>query len=156
MFRRFWSKIQAIGVALQSILLLVIRLYWGYQFFTTGLGKLQHLDNVAGYFQSLGIPFAYANALLAGSTEMIGGILLFFGLFARIAAIPLFVVMCVAYLSASRDALVQLFTEFNPDPFFQATPFLFLYAIAIVFCFGPGKISLDYFVTGAYKTKAMT
>ena len=46
----------AIGRFLQSPLLLVIRVYWGWQFFLTGKGKLEHLPRTTAFFQSLGIP----------------------------------------------------------------------------------------------------
>jgi putative oxidoreductase len=155
MFYSFWNGIRRIGIFLQSPFLLLIRLYWGYQFAITGFGKFLHLADTSAYFQSLGIPFPYFNTIMASSTEMIGGILLLLGLFSRIASIPLAAVMVVSYLTAGYDTLVALFINFNPDPFVSHTSFLFLYAVLIVFCFGPGKISLDYWLTGAYKTKEM-
>ena len=36
---------------LQPLLLLVIRLYWGWQFFIDGKGKLQNLDKVDRLFR---------------------------------------------------------------------------------------------------------
>ena len=45
--------------SLRSPLLLAIRLYWGWQFWTDGWGKLTHLDKVAGFFTSLGLPAAF-------------------------------------------------------------------------------------------------
>lgn len=150
-----WNRVKVIGNFLQSPLLLIIRLYWGYQLAITGLGKFLHLGNTADYFHTLGIPFPFLNAILAGSTEMIGGILLFLGLFSRIAAIPVLFVMAVAYATANHDSLIALFTQFDPDPFFKESPFLFAYAALLIFCFGPGKLSIDYWLTGAYKNKQM-
>jgi putative oxidoreductase len=155
MLQKLLAGIIWIGNFLQSPLLLLIRLYWGYKFTTTGFGKLINLMNVADYFQSLGIPFPVANTLLAGSTEMLCGALLLLGLFARIASIPLIGVMTVAFLTAGRDSLVSLLTDHDPSGFFQETPFLFAYAALLVFCFGPGKLSLDYWLSRAYKNKEM-
>jgi putative oxidoreductase len=155
MFLNLWNLLNKLGNFLSSYLLLVIRLYWGYQFLITGFGKLTHLDNISNYFQSLGIPFPLFNATLTGCTEMIGGGLLLIGLFSRIAAIPLLGVMTVAYLTAESDSLVILFTHLDPSQFFIRTPFLFAYATLLVFCFGPGKISFDYWITGAYRSKKM-
>lgn len=155
MFKSIWNGFKWLGDSLQSPLLLVLRLYWGYQFAVTGYGKLLNLGGVSEYFQSLGIPFPYLNALLAGSTEFIGGTLLFVGLFSRIIPIPLLGVMLVAYITTASDSLISLFLQFNPEPFFRETPFLFAYATLLVFCFGPGKISVDYWFTGAYKNKEM-
>lgn len=140
--------IKNFGNALQSPLLLLIRLFWGYQFFISGLGKFLHLDDIAQFFGSLGIPFPYWNVVLAGSAELIGGALLFVGLFSRIVSIPLLATMLVAYATAHRDSLISL-AGLDPEPFLQQGPFLFAYAAVIVFCFGPGKFSLDYLLTDA-------
>jgi len=155
MLKSFWEGIRTIGNSLQSPLLLIVRLFWGYQFALTGYGKLLHLDRIAAYFQSLEIPFPFANAVLASSVETIGGVLLFLGLFSRIAAIPLLGVMTTAYITAGRNTLVSLFTELDPHPFLQHVTFLFMFAALIIFCFGPGKISLDYWLSDAHKKKEM-
>jgi len=149
------TKIKSIGNFLSSPFLLIIRLYWGYQFALTGFGKFLALGTIAAYFQSLGIPFPYVNAIFAATIELLCGTLLFLGFYSRMAVIPLFGVMFIAYLTAGHDALIALITRFNPTPFFNDTAFLFLYAITIVFCFGPGKISLDYFLTRTGKDKEM-
>jgi putative oxidoreductase len=131
-----------IGVSsLQSVFLLVIRLYWGWQFFQTGLGKLMHIDKIIGFFQSLGIPLPALNAYLAGTTECLGGLCLFLGLASRLITIPLIFIMIIAYATAEREALQSLFTD--PDKFTSADPFLFLLTAVIVFLFGPGWISVD-------------
>jgi putative oxidoreductase len=141
MFRRTHTALSAIGGFLQSPLLLVIRLYWGWQFFIDGKGKLQNLDRVASYFASLNIPMPRLNVILAASTQCIFGLLLLAGLFTRFAALALIGVMCVAYATAEKAALHAIFSD--TDKFVTATPFLFLFAAVIVFAFGPGKLSLD-------------
>lgn len=139
------SKIHALlakaGHFLQSPLLLLIRVYWGWQFIGTGWGKLHKLGDVTKYFASLNIPAPHLNAILAASTETICGLLLILGLFSRFASLALIAVMCVAYSTAEREALNALFSD--TDKFFGAAPFLFLYASVLVFAFGPGKIALD-------------
>src|SRR5271169_459449 len=89
---------------LQSPFLLIIRLYWGWQFFLTGKGKLMNLDRTAGFFASLHIPMPKLNAVMAGSTECFGGLLLLLGLGSRIATVALIGTMIVAYLPADSDA----------------------------------------------------
>ena len=139
------SKLSAllakVGALLQSPLLLVIRLYWGWQFLQTGKGKLMHLDRTASFFASLNIPAPKLNAIFASCTECSCGLLLLLGLFSRFASPALISVMCVAYITADSEALHGIFT--NPDKFLSADPFLFLFAALIIFTFGPGKISLD-------------
>jgi putative oxidoreductase len=143
------SFLVTIGRFLQSPLLLVIRLYWGWQFFVDGKGKLTHLDRVTAYFASLNIPAPRLNCIFASTTECVCGMLLFLGLLSRFAALALIGVMSVAYLTAEREALNSFFSD--PDKFTGATPFLFLFASVLVFAFGPGKISIDQLV---FKDKA--
>jgi putative oxidoreductase len=131
----------ALGGLLQPVFLLAVRLYWGWGFFGTGKGKLAHLDKVTGYFQSLNIPMPHLNAIVAGSVETVGGLLLVVGLFSRIVTLPLMFTLAIAYLTAESDALHAFFSD--PDKFTGATPFLFLFAMLIIFVFGPGCISLD-------------
>jgi putative oxidoreductase len=138
------SLLAAIGRFLQCPVLLVIRLYWGWQFFLTGRGKLEHLDKTTAFFGSLGIPAPHLNAIMAASTECTCGLLLLAGLFSRFATVALIGVMCVAYWTADHEAVTSIFSD--PDKFTGADPFLFLYASVLVFCFGPGKIALDTFI----------
>ncbi len=42
---------------LQSPFLLVVRLYWGWQFAQTGWGKLHNLPQITQFFSSLHLPF---------------------------------------------------------------------------------------------------
>ena len=139
--RPFLAKLDRAADFLQSPVLLGIRLYWGWQFAQTGWGKLMHLDRTAGYFESLDIPLPKINAIMAGGTECVGGLLLALGLFARPAAVPLIFTMLVAYWTADREALNAIGSD--PDKFVTAAPFLFLLASLIVLVFGPGKLSLD-------------
>jgi putative oxidoreductase len=133
--------LEKIGSIVQCPLLLAIRLYWGWQFFVDGRGKLQNLDKVAHYFASLDIPMPRLNVILAASTQMVCGLMLAAGLLSRLASLPLIGVMCVAYLTAESDSLHTIFS--NPDKFVTRDPFLFLYASVLILAFGPGKFSLD-------------
>ncbi len=126
---------------LQSPLLLAVRLYWGWQFFQTGLGKLMHISKVIEFFTSLGIPFPAFNAYFVSSLECVGGVLLFLGLGSRVIALPLTIDMLVAYITADREALSSIFSD--PGKFYAADPYTFFFASLLVLIFGPGKISLD-------------
>ncbi len=121
--------------------LLGIRLYWGWQFFQTGTGKLSDISAPTAFFKELGIPFPEVNAYIAGCTECFGGLLLLLGLFTRITCVPLICVMFVAYGTAHLDVVKTIFSD--PDSFVTAPPFLFLLAAVTVFIFGPGKFSVD-------------
>jgi len=138
------TLLTSVGNSLQSVLLLIIRLYWGWQFFLTGKGKLMNLERTAGYFESIDIPLPKVNAILAGTTECVGGLLLLVGFASRVISVPLMFVMVIAYVTADSEALRAMLSD--PDKFLGAAPFLFLLASVIIFTFGPGKLSLDSFL----------
>lgn len=137
-------RISSLGNLLQTPLLLAIRLFWGWQFMITGWGKLNNLERTAGFFNDLHLPFPHLNAILAGGVECFGGALLLIGLASRLAALPLIVTMLVAYATADHEALAAIFSD--PDKFFSAAPFLFLFASLIILAFGPGAVSVDHWL----------
>lgn len=143
-FEKMHAKKLQILEHVKSPLLLAIRLYWGWQFFQTGLGKLQNVDRTAGFFTNLGIPFPHLNVYLAGTTEAVGGILLMLGLASRMVPFALIFTMVVAYMTAHREAVTQIFSK--PDDFVTAPPFLFLFASVLVLVFGPGIFSVDHLI----------
>jgi putative oxidoreductase len=151
LIEKFYGGLITVGRNLQSPLLLIIRLYWGWQFFQTGKGKLMDVSKPAQFFASLGIPFPYLQAILVGCTECFGGLLLLAGLASRLISIPLGILLTVAYFTADIDRVRVIFSD--PDKFVTADEFLFLFTIVIVFAFGPGALSLDTLITKYIKTK---
>src|ERR1700677_269316 len=141
LFRPWYQRLIKAASLLQSPLLLAMRLYWGWQFFGTGKGKLMNHEKVTMFFDSLHIPFPSFNAYLAGGTECVGGLLLLVGLGSRLVCLPLIFVLFIAYVTAESESLKAIFTD--PDKFTGATPFLFLVACVVVLAFGPGKFSVD-------------
>jgi putative oxidoreductase len=130
-----------VGNSLQSAFLLVVRLYFGWQFAQAGWGKLHRMPDVIQFFASLGIPAPAANAWFVSLLEFVGGILLMVGIGSRLLSLLSVGDMLVAYLTADRDAFFGFFT--HPDKFAAAAPFVFLWAWLIILIFGPGKISID-------------
>ena len=127
--------------SLQSLFLLAVRLYWGWQFFQSGWGKFHRLPQVVQFFTSLGIPMPAANAYFVSGLEVVGGILLAIGLGGRLIALPLAFDMVIAYVTADREALGSIFSD--PGKFYNADPFTFLMASLIVLVFGSGLFSVD-------------
>jgi putative oxidoreductase len=122
----------------QSAVLLLVRIAMGWGFFLTGKGKLLNLDRTTRFFDSLHLPFPHFQAMLAGSTEMIGGLLLLAGLGTRFISIPLVFTMVVAYLTAHRDEAFLSLSDFTDQ-----APFPFLMAALVTMAFGAGGFSLD-------------
>ncbi len=116
---------------------LVMRLVVGYVFMLTGWGKLNNLPQMIQNFTEWGIPFPNILTPFVSGVEFFGGILLMLGLFTRIPAAMLAVVMLVAIKSAKWENVDSLETllGFEETTYFAA--FLWL-AIA-----GPGAVSLD-------------
>jgi putative oxidoreductase len=138
---------------LQPLFLLIIRLYWGWQFHTTGMGKLMSIPKVTSFFQSLGIPFPMLNAYIAGSIECFGGLCLLLGFASRVTSIPLIFTMIIAYVTASPEAVKNIFSK--PDDFVTADPFLFMLTAVIIFLFGPGPLSVDGLIGYIMKSRAV-
>ncbi len=127
--------------SLKSPFLLIVRLYWGWQMFVSGRAHLSDVPAMVERFQEWGVPFPTFNVYVSGLTECACGLLLLVGFASRLTTIPLIVNFCVAYLTASREVLLNVFSD--PDAFVSDAAFLFLLASVIVFIFGPGAFSVD-------------
>ncbi len=73
-----------------------LRIYLAPVFILAGLNKLGNAENVASYFEFLGIPAAGLLVYVAGLSELVGGILLIPGIAVRLLTIPLMATMIVA------------------------------------------------------------
>jgi putative oxidoreductase len=116
---------------------LVMRLVVGYVFMLTGWDKLNNLPRMIQNFTEWGIPYPHILTPFVSGVEFFGGILLILGLFSRIPAAMLAVVMLVAIKSAKWDNVDSLETLLG---FEEATYFAAFLWLAIA---GPGAISLD-------------
>jgi putative oxidoreductase len=148
---RAYALFLKVANSLQSPLLLLIRLYWGWQFWQAGLGKLHDISKTIDFFTNLGIPAPTLNAYFVAWLEAVGGILLILGLGSRLIALPLVFDMIVAYVTADREALRTIFSSDNTQ-FLNAAEFSFLFAALIILIFGPGWFSLDTIIKW-YRTK---
>src|SRR6476646_9859656 len=133
--RRAYELLITIANHLQSPLLLALRLYFFWQLFLTGKGKLSNIGKIIDFFTTLGIPAPAVNAYFVSSLECFGGLLLIIGLASRPLALMVAISMCVAYLTADADAVKGIFSD--PDKFVQAAPFPYLLTALIVLAFGP-------------------
>ncbi len=124
-----------------DLLLLVVRLYWGWHLAESGWYKFANLTQTSVYFQNLGIFWPKLSVVVSGSTELVCGSLLIIGLSSRIAAVPMLFNMIVAYIANSGAAIRHILV--NANDFLTAPEFLFLFACLLVLVFGPGMISVD-------------
>ena len=138
--------------SLQSPLLLVIRLYWGWQFAQDGWGKLTHLSRVVAFFASLNLPAPGTTALFCGFVELAGGILFAAGMASRLVSLFLFVNMTVAYLTVPDDRVNFSHILSNPSDFYSATPYTYWFAALLILILGPGRAAADTWFARRFST----
>ncbi len=122
---------------------LMMRIIVGYTFMLAGWGKLTNLAQVTENFVSWGIPFPKLLTPFVSGVECFGGIMLILGLFTRIPAAMLAVVMIVAIRSAKWGDVDSLETLLGFEEMTYFAAFMWL-AIA-----GPGAASLDRLLVNA-------
>ena len=116
---------------------LIMRLVVGYVFMLTGWAKLNNLPQMIQNFSDWGIPFPSLMTPFVSGVECFGGTMLILGLFTRIPAAILSVVMLVAIKVAKWENVDSLETLLG---FEEATYFASFLWLAIA---GPGAASID-------------
>jgi putative oxidoreductase len=132
MYSRFMKWTEILG----PIGYFLLRLAIGYIFLRTGYGKWQSLENTITYFRSLGVPAPTVQAPLVATIELLGGLALILGAFARPAALLLSGVMAVALVTAIWP------TEKNLISLFVSDEMIYLLILWIFVGHGGGKWSL--------------
>lgn len=117
---------------------LFARVVVGWVFLWTGWAKLNHLPQMIQNFAEWGIPFPEIMTPFVSGVEFVGGLLLLLGLFTRLAATPLVIVMVVAILVAKLDQVDSLATLLG----FEEVAYMALFGWLAVA--GPGPVSLDW------------
>ena len=117
---------------------LFARLVVGWVFMWSGWTKLHNLPQMIANFTEWGIPYPNILTPFVSGVEFIGGLLLLLGLFTRIAAPPLVVVMIVAIASAKWGQVDSLETLLG----FEEVAYMALFGWLAVA--GPGPLSLDH------------
>jgi putative oxidoreductase len=123
---------------------LIMRLVIGYVFMLAGWGKLNALPQMIQNFTDWGIPYPNVLTPFVAGVECFGGAMLILGLFTRIPAAMLAVVMVVAIKSAKWGDVDSLETLLG---FEEATYFAAFLWLAIA---GPGAASLDRLLVNTF------
>jgi putative oxidoreductase len=127
----------AVLLTLDSLPLAVARITVGWVMIESGWGKLGNLPAVTEYFRELGIPAPEVQAPFAAGSELLFGATLLLGLFTRLSAVPLMIIMTVAILTAKRADL----TGFSDLLGF--IEYLYIALLLVLFVRGGGAWSLD-------------
>ena len=117
---------------------LFARIVVGWVFMWSGWAKLNNLPVMIQNFTEWGIPFPEIMTPFVSGVEFVGGLLLLLGLFTRLAATPLVIVMVVAIVSAKLDQIDSLETLLG----FEEVAYMALFGWLAVA--GPGPVSLDW------------
>ena len=99
LLEQYLQKLRHIdGLATLALRFILVPVFW-----MAGVQKLHHFDSTVEWFGNpdwgLGLPLPWLLALLATATELIGAVLLTFGLFTRLITLPLIITMLVAIAS---------------------------------------------------------
>ena len=137
MFNRIKEMVLSVAEKLNFLPPLLARLVIGYVFITSGWGKLHDLDKVIGFFTQLGIPAPQIQAPFVASVELVGGILVFIGLFTRLAALPLVGTMVVAIITAKLKEVA------SPLDILGFSEFDYIVLLSWLFTAGAGFLSID-------------
>lgn len=127
---------------------LFARIVVGWVFMWTGWTKLNNLHPSGDFpgmianFRDWGIPAPEIMTPFVSGVEFVGGALLLVGLFTRIAATPLVIVMIVATIVAKWAQVDSLETLLG----FEELAYMALFGWLAVN--GPGPVSLDYLLAG--------
>src|SRR5580693_10135927 len=146
--------------------ILIIRLMAGTVFLWEGVLKFVYVDQGVGRFTKLGFPFPATTAHLIATGEIIGGLLIIFGLFTRFVSFYFIIQMIVAVLSTKID----LYFGRSPLPMPPAPPKMGIWAVLheirsdyaqILTCLfllieGAGRRSLDFIISTSKKVYTMS
>ena len=121
---------------------LLIRLMVGCVFVSEGIQKFLFPGEIgSGRFAKIGLPASETLATLVGVTEILCGALIIIGLFTRLAAVPLMIVMLVAITSTKIPILLE--SGFWKMAHESRTDFSMLLGSIFLLINGAGQWSLD-------------
>ena len=136
----FYDLPETVAARLGWLAPLLARVAVGYVFLMTGWGKLHALDQIIGYFRTLGIPYPELQAPFVATVELVCGAMILVGLFTRVAALPLIGTMVVATATAQWPNVSNL------AGFLGLVEVLYVAFFVWLAIEGAGPISLDSIV----------
>ncbi len=124
---------------------LLIRIMVGSVFFSEGIQKFLYPDQLGtGRFLKIGLPLPEFFGILVPVTEILCGLFLLIGLYARFAAVPLLIIMIVAIISTKIPILInEGFWKMAHD---SRTDWSMLIGSIIIILADKGKLSLHKFI----------
>lgn len=124
-----------------SLLILVVRVFFGILFFTHGLDKMMNFNELVDSYPSVLGFGSYMTLMVSIFCEFCCSLFLIAGLLDRVMTIPMIVAMGVAFFDI-HDAL---FPE-------GELAFIYFIVFIVLFVTGPGKFSVDYLIDTKIKS----
>jgi putative oxidoreductase len=122
---------------------LLCRLAVGLIFLSEGLQKYLFPATLGtDRFEKIGFNHAAFWAYFTGTFEIVCGILILIGLFTRLAAIPLLIIMIVAFITTKYPELIEKGFWFMAHDY--RTDFAMTLLLIYLLLYGGGKNSVDY------------
>ena len=118
-----------------SVILLLVRLFFGALFFMHGLDKMKDFNELSFTFPSVFGFGSYVTLMLAIFCEFACSLFLMSGLITRIILLPMILAMAVAFFDV-HDALMPQ----------GELSLIYLIVFLALFICGPGKYSVDYLI----------
>ena len=122
---------------------ILVRLAVGLIFFTQGI--LKYIDPNMGVirFTKIGFPYPYFTAHFVGTFEIVCGLLVLLGLWTRVAAVPLLIVISTAIATTKIPELFRINQGFWYMVSDARTDFAMFCCLLFLIAFGGGTWSLD-------------
>ena len=123
-----------------SLLILIVRVFFGVLFFTHGLDKMMNFNSIVGTYPSVLGFGSYMTLMVSVICEFGCSLFLISGLLTRIVTIPMIISMGVAFFDV-HDALM-------PE---GELSLIYFIVFILLFFVGPGRYSFDYLIDSNFK-----
>jgi putative oxidoreductase len=137
---------------LEQYALLLVRVSLGLFFAISGANKLFVAGRRQTMYETLveaEVPFPRLMTYFVSGVELVGGSLLTVGFLSSPACVALLIDMLVAILTTKLSAMPKGLSPLNWLADFLYLPeVLYVLYFILLICFGPGKLSVDYWLVG--------
>ena len=125
-----------------SVLILLLRIFFGVLFMMHGLDKLTNFNELSTTYPSVFGFGSYMTLMVSIFAEFCCSVFLILGLMVRITVIPMIAAMAVAFFDV-HDAMM-------PE---GELALIYLILFIILYATGPGRFSLDYMIDNKVKSE---
>lgn len=135
--------IRTTGYSYTNLGRLFLRLFVGIMLIQFGVRQIMNFETLHSEFPSVFGMGSTASLVVMISIEMICSVFIMFGFLTRVMTIPPFVAMIVAETYLLHDKVAYLLSWQS----YSYLPIMFLGIYFFILLVGPGKISVDYFLS---------